>query len=304
MFQTKTVGRKIFELRKEKNITQMELADLLGVSYQAVSNWERGNSMPDISKLSDLSRILGISIDDLLNDEKSSTIIKNVIGGTEEEYIKENEVSLDEINDIAPILKPNQTEKIVDKVIESSNENFKFEDIVAIAPNLDEDFLYTLIKNCIDTATLEDVLSIAPFLDEDDIDELAIGLLDADNVNTKIVVSLAPFMTEDGLDTIVNKYSDKINIEAIACFLDEDTVSDYAKKMYNLNEFDKIIKIACYMDSDDVAELALKAAKDDNIHFVTTVAPYIDDEDELHEIASILVKKHGISGIKGIMPFL
>lgn len=42
------VGRKIVELRKKNNMTQTELADKMNISFQAVSNWERGNSMPDI----------------------------------------------------------------------------------------------------------------------------------------------------------------------------------------------------------------------------------------------------------------
>ena len=60
MFETTKVGRKIKEARVEQNMTQMNLADAMGVSYQAVSNWERGNSMPDISKLSELCDILHI----------------------------------------------------------------------------------------------------------------------------------------------------------------------------------------------------------------------------------------------------
>ena len=51
MFDTMKVARKIREARNARNMTQMALADEMGVSYQAVSNWERGNSMPDISKL-------------------------------------------------------------------------------------------------------------------------------------------------------------------------------------------------------------------------------------------------------------
>ena len=44
MFDVQIVGRKIGKLRKKCNLTQMELADRMGVSYQAVSNWERGVS--------------------------------------------------------------------------------------------------------------------------------------------------------------------------------------------------------------------------------------------------------------------
>ena len=45
MFDMKQIGKKITNLRKENNMTQMELADKLGISFQAVSNWERGGSL-------------------------------------------------------------------------------------------------------------------------------------------------------------------------------------------------------------------------------------------------------------------
>ena len=59
MFDTVKIGRKIAELRKAHNMTQFELADAHGNSFQAVSNWERGASMPDISKLGELSEMSG-----------------------------------------------------------------------------------------------------------------------------------------------------------------------------------------------------------------------------------------------------
>lgn len=45
MFNTMDVAKKIRTIRTQKNMTQMELADEMGVSYQAVSNWERGGSL-------------------------------------------------------------------------------------------------------------------------------------------------------------------------------------------------------------------------------------------------------------------
>ena len=44
MFNTYQVGKRIAQLRKQRNMTQLELADRLSISYQAVSNWERGVS--------------------------------------------------------------------------------------------------------------------------------------------------------------------------------------------------------------------------------------------------------------------
>lgn len=61
----------ISELRKEKKLTQKELAEQLGVTDKAVSKWERGLGCPDISLLSKLSQILGVTTSELLNGEKA-----------------------------------------------------------------------------------------------------------------------------------------------------------------------------------------------------------------------------------------
>ena len=71
-FSTVETGRRIGRLRKGSNLTQMELADLMGVSFQAVSCWERGVTMPDISKLPDLARIFRVKIDDIFYDNDNS----------------------------------------------------------------------------------------------------------------------------------------------------------------------------------------------------------------------------------------
>jgi len=65
----KKTGEYILEKRKEKKITQQELADLLNVTNKAVSRWERGDGYPDISLLPSLATILGCSVDEILNGE-------------------------------------------------------------------------------------------------------------------------------------------------------------------------------------------------------------------------------------------
>lgn len=61
------IARKIRTLRKNKNMTQEELAEVLSVSAQAVSKWENGISAPDIELLPILARYFGISMDELFN---------------------------------------------------------------------------------------------------------------------------------------------------------------------------------------------------------------------------------------------
>ena len=64
------IGQFIQGLRKEKNITQKELAERIGVSDKAVSKWETGRSMPDTALLEPLCKALSISINELLSAEK------------------------------------------------------------------------------------------------------------------------------------------------------------------------------------------------------------------------------------------
>lgn len=64
-------GRFIAEKRKEKNISQKELAEYLHITDKAISKWERGLSFPDITILIPLSEVLNVSLYDLLTGGNS-----------------------------------------------------------------------------------------------------------------------------------------------------------------------------------------------------------------------------------------
>lgn len=66
------IAERIRDARIKKNMTQQRVADEIGVSYQAGSKWERGKSMPYISKLRELCGVLEISIDYLLSGEMTA----------------------------------------------------------------------------------------------------------------------------------------------------------------------------------------------------------------------------------------
>jgi transcriptional regulator with XRE-family HTH domain/DNA-directed RNA polymerase subunit RPC12/RpoP len=66
------IGKFIAECRKQKNLTQMQLSEKLGITDKAISKWERGIAMPDSSIMLELCDILGISVNELLSGEKIS----------------------------------------------------------------------------------------------------------------------------------------------------------------------------------------------------------------------------------------
>ena len=78
------IGKFIKKIRQENHLTQKELADQLGVTYQAVSKWENGKNVPDISILKEISRLFELNIDDILegksSDKKKNTkLLKGII---------------------------------------------------------------------------------------------------------------------------------------------------------------------------------------------------------------------------------
>lgn len=64
------IGKFILKLRREKNMTQQELADRIGVTDRAISKWENGRGLPDLSLMMPLCKELGITINELISGEQ------------------------------------------------------------------------------------------------------------------------------------------------------------------------------------------------------------------------------------------
>lgn len=71
-----TIGKRIALLRKEKGLTQEELATHMGISPQAVSKWENDQTCPDISALPKLAKLLGVTVDELLEGKQELPAVR------------------------------------------------------------------------------------------------------------------------------------------------------------------------------------------------------------------------------------
>ena len=67
MIDAAKVGRQIADLRKVKGLTQSQLGERLNISFQAVSKWERGETLPDVGILLDLAKVLETTVDHIVN---------------------------------------------------------------------------------------------------------------------------------------------------------------------------------------------------------------------------------------------
>ena len=247
MFDMKKIGKKISVLRKEANMTQMELADRMGISFQAVSNWERGNSMPDISKLPELAEIFGVTVDELLGEK--SALVEAAINDNVEECMKSQNTSAEDVNAVLPILKPDQVSMIV-----ANADRLNWEAIHGMLPFMDEDDVKEFALQAQERG--EPIGAFLPFMDEDDVKEFALQTRE----KGESIGAFLPFLYEDDVKAFALQASEwGETICTFLPFLSEDDVRDLA-----LQALEKGERIECFlpfMDEDDVKELTIKLLK-------------------------------------------
>lgn len=211
MFDMQKIGKKIVSLRKQKNMTQMELADKMGISFQAISNWERGNSMPDISKLPELAEIFGVSLDVLLGEK--SSLVEAALENSLEECVKSGEVAEEEIQNVLPILKPKQIQNIA--------ANADAQTLQTFLPFLDEDDVAELAREAKESG--QNIVMYLPYMDDEVVAEWA----REDKKNGKSIAVYLPFMDEDDVaDMAKEALENGQNITGYLPFMDEDDVKD------------------------------------------------------------------------------
>ena len=84
-----TIGNRIAALRREKNLKQDDLAQMLEVSPQAVSKWENDQTCPDISLLPKMAKILGVSVDELLSGKQELQPVVTLVPEDQRKDIKD-----------------------------------------------------------------------------------------------------------------------------------------------------------------------------------------------------------------------
>lgn len=72
------IGNKILELRKQKGMSQEQLAEKMEVARQTISKWELGETSPDISQAKKLSTIFNVSLDELVNNDVKNVVVEKV----------------------------------------------------------------------------------------------------------------------------------------------------------------------------------------------------------------------------------
>lgn len=209
-FDMARIGQTIARLRREHNMTQMALADAMGVSFQAVSNWERGQSMPDISKLPELAELFGTTIDDLLGCH--SPLIEKAAEGKLEELPTP---TVEEVAEAAPLLPPAQIDDLTDRLLEMPD----LPDMTELLPFLPTSKVDELLRQ--EAASDGNLLPYAIHASTAAVDELALSL----EQQGKPSMQLLPLLSNTGLNAIiVERLKKGQSITALLPFISQETI--------------------------------------------------------------------------------
>ena len=206
------IGKYISDLRKNKNLTQVQLAELLNVSNKTISKWELGDLAPDITLLNSISEVFGISVDELLsgksnNNKNSWRFIYNitkyifiifviatsfiVFAGAinNDSSWKLNEIYSEGNNySHGYVIRNNDRVKVIIDSL-SLNENFNYKNIKDIKYSLYSNDVLLIKKNIVSNNILKSMNDFVLFYEDiadDSFDENNIILnLEYDDVETK-----------------------------------------------------------------------------------------------------------------------
>ena len=315
MFDTMQIAKRIKAARIDKNMTQLQLADLMGVSYQAVSNWERGNSMPDISKLADLCSALGLTVNELLGMEEKTTAAVT-------KAMEQEELTVEELQEVAPMMPPQDimarveahTRKIQEQAMQFAEDACKLasEKMGSIS-----DRIGIKVKNASAHANerpkqkkkidLYAIAELGPFLDEEYLNKL---VLDADLNDLDGLDELAPFLSKETLFEIVKRVdiSEVDELESVASFMDKDTVAALIKRCIAEGEGDMIGEFASFASKETLDELITalidqKADFEDLDWDVTELYPFLS-KDSLVKLAKYLLDQRQTESISELEDYL
>lgn len=254
-FDMMKIGQRIAERRKAQNLTQMNLADELGISFQAVSNWERGETMPDIGKLPEIAEILDCSIDYLLGNRRASDVVEFMTAGKD----LEDPITAEEVVSMAPALEPKVTEQVIQQSGKSKEiEDLDFHALVQLAPFIGSQFLgEKLLQLDPSEMDIELVAGIAPFVDKDDLSLLVDRAMDSGKkIRSELLPALAPFLKkkklgEIFLEAVEDEDFDEDLIMSIVPFIKKDVLHQYlVEHADSIKSKNLLINIAPFVDKE------------------------------------------------------
>ena len=233
----RTIGINIMKLRKAEGLTQMELAEKMGVSFQAVSNWERGISCPDIDKLTELANLFHTSLDAIVGNNKTVASIHAV-------HQSNASATVEDMQEAAPFLKQEQADNAANQCC------YSIDELVKVAPFVSQKFIDDFaVKTMQEAGDWHAIKKIAPFISTNLLDRFA--------------------------DDEYEKTGEFYTIKALFPFISNSKLERFARTAYEQGGMHAIHSIAPFIPTAVMDELARDTLKKHGLGGLSPVLPFI-----------------------------
>ncbi|HEY3340473.1 MAG TPA: helix-turn-helix transcriptional regulator, partial [Anaerolineae bacterium] len=260
MIDSHKTGAYIARLRKERDWTQLGLADMLHVTHQAVSRWETGDSFPDLGTLAQLAQVFKVHMETLLDGDQFSptaatardeVLVELAEGHAERvaELVRTVPSDLETVIEIGPLARPSLMNGIVKNM---NGYHFNLEQVSSLAPFISQELLESIVAGLeekLDASALE---GLAPFLSRAGLDKLAERLPDK-ALSMSQIVSLAPFLERSRLASLVGRMEAKQvrpeDVVELAPFLESQALNQLLKLVpAGTMDVDMIVSLSPFLD--------------------------------------------------------
>lgn len=292
MINQQNTGAYISKLRKAKDWTQLDLANRLHVTHQAVSNWEKGESFPDVAVLPQLARIFGVTVDDLLNGGEhraagrvtTGTVVEELARGSAEEVARmvreDPEEGIEAVLQAAPLTKPSLMDRVINNL---PGAPFRPEHIIDLAPFVSQEVLQSLLDGVsVDEIDRDGLASLAPFISAERLDPLLVKAAEDGKLDMDTVASVAPFAHRKTLRSLVQQYSEGKVIDwdvlhSLAPFVDPETLSGLIRRLPEGNvPAEELGGLAPFVDKETLNQLVDRVEDGEELrNLIGEVAPFI-----------------------------
>lgn len=305
MLDLRKIGAYISKLRKDQDLTQLELADQLNVSHQAVSKWERGDSLPDIGTLPQFARLFGKTVDDILNAGDNAENREHPHLGTIVEEIAENrpdqvaemvntgEVEVEELVEVAPFVKASALHKVTERLDSSV---LKLDVIMRLAPFLGTDTLDELVRQAEEGEIVWNTITgLAPFVSSDTLSRLVDKSIDG-SLEVHNLVGIAPFLEKEHVDRLVQQAEEGSlswnSIQGLAPFISRETLSRLVDRVADGTiDANRIISLVPFLDRENLEKL-ISGVEAEHLSpdLLASLAPFVDQGTLSRMVTNLLNK--------------
>ena len=243
MFDVNQVAHMLKEARLKKNLTQSALAEQLGVTFQAVSNWERGASFPDISNLSILCNLLGLDLYKLIGASQNPKLAEEILSKPD----KLNDAPIDAIASVAPMIPSEQLMAII-RAKKSGIHDLAT--LVQLAPFIDADLIEELGADLV-PSHISEVVELSPFVTNELCARWMEKLESMENFDLDIglLSELGPYLSQEKMDQLSERVIPEslIVLDSVAPFLTSDALCRLAERVEHITLNDYLVSVECLL---------------------------------------------------------